>query len=237
MRIDKFLTSCGKCSRTEASKLAKRGEITVNGKTVKDASLHIDPEKDVITLSGEALNYQKFVYIMLNKPEGYVCATEDAGPTVVELLSPELQKMGLFPCGRLDKYTLGFVLLTNNGPLAHALLSPKHHAEKKYRFSLMNPLCEDERITLEKGVSISTPRGAYSTKPCTIKMESDKSGVITLTEGKYHQIKKMAEAVKNKIVFLERISFAGIDLDDKLSRGEYRYLNESEQAMLESHSV
>ena len=227
MRIDKFLTSCGKCSRTEASKLAKRGEITVNGKTVKDTSLHIDPEKDVITLSGEALNYQKFVYIMLNKPEGYVCATEDAGPTVIELLSPELQKMGLFPCGRLDKYTLGLMLITDDGELAHKLLAPKSHVEKSYRFGSERGVSEEERVRLEEGVHIE---GGYLTKPARLKLDGENasSGVITIREGKYHQIKQMFEATSNKITYLERISFGPLKLDAALSRGEWRFLSESE---------
>ena len=181
---------------------------------------------------GEALTYSKYVYIMLNKPEGYVCATEDNGPTVIDLLPEELKRLDLFPCGRLDKYTHGFVLLTNNGPLAHRLLSPKHHKVKEYYFELSSPLSDDDRIRIEGGVSIPTEKGSYTTKPCSVRMKDEQSGIIAISEGKYHQIKLMARAVGNSITYLKRVSFAGIALDDSLSEGEWRNLSKDEEAIL-----
>lgn len=232
MRIDKFLTETGVCSRSEAGKAVRRGEVLLNGKAVRSASDAIDPERDTLTFRGEEIVYRKYTYILLNKPEGVVSATEDGDVTVIDLLPEQLQRLSLFPCGRLDKYTVGLVLLTNNGPLAHRLLSPKHHVEKCYRFTARSPLSDSDLEKLEVGVDI----GGYFTAPCKVEREGDGQGyLITLTEGKYHQIKRMLEAVDNKIVFLERISFAGIPLDPALSRGEWRYLTENEIKMLEDH--
>lgn len=229
MRIDKLLSEMGKASRKQSAMLAKSGKLTLNGDVIKRCDIHIDPEKDILTLCGERVVYKKFTYIMLNKPEGYVSATEDGREkTVLELLPEEERRKNLFPCGRLDKNTLGLMILTNDGDSAHKNLSPKHHAEKVYAFKTAHPLCEDDRVRLEKGVDI----GGYTTAPCTLTLDKDgASGKITLTEGKYHQIKRMLEAVDNKITYLERISFAGIELDPSLKRGEWRYLTDAEQAL------
>ena len=229
MRIDKLISEAGYASRNEAAKAARKGNVTVNGVEVKDLSKHIDPEKDVVTFFGEVVEYITSVYIMLNKPEGYVSATEDRdAPYVIELLPDRMQSWGLFPCGRLDKNTLGMLLITNNGTAAHRMLSPKKHVEKVYRFTLARPLSREDEEKLEAGVSL----GDFVTKPCVIEMTDPTHGEITLTEGKYHQIKRMAEAVGNKITYLERIAFAGITLDPTLARGEWRYLNEEEMAKI-----
>ena len=165
---------------------------------------------------------------MLNKPEGYVSATDDENEkTVLDLVSPEDRKKGLFPCGRLDKNTLGLVILTNDGEGAHRVLSPKHHVSKVYKFKTRLPVSENDVKMLEAGVDI----GGYLTKPCKVKMHSECEGEITLTEGKYHQIKRMLEAVDNKIIYLERISFGGILLDKNLKRGEFRYLTPDEEKL------
>ena len=226
MRIDKFLSEMGKATRTESGKLARQGKILVNGIAVKRADTHIDPEKDEVTLCGALVTYKKFTYIMLNKPEGYVSATDDPREkTVLDLVDPEDRRKGLFPCGRLDKNTLGLVILTNDGDSAHRLLSPKHHVSKVYRFEALLPISESDAARLEEGVDI----GGYFTKPCTVRLTGEKCGEITLTEGKYHQIKRMLEAVGNKITYLERSAFGGIELDPQLKRGEWRYLTEAEE--------
>lgn len=230
MRLDKFLTETGTCTRSEAGKAVRKGMILVNGIAPKSASEQIDPEKDRIFFAGEEIIYRKFTYIILNKPEGVVSATEDGDVTVIDLLPEQLQKLSLFPCGRLDKYTLGFVLLTNNGPLAHRLLSPKHHVEKCYRFTSKFPLSDEDLAKLEAGVDI----GGYQTAPCKLERDGEEY-LITLTEGKYHQIKRMLEAVGNKITYLERISFAGISLPAELSRGQWRFLTPEEIEKLENH--
>ena len=229
MRIDKLLSEMGVASRSESSRLARQGKILVNGTPVKRADTHISPDSDVITLCGEVISYKKFTYIMLNKPEGYVSATDDEREkTVLDLLPENERRKNLFPCGRLDKNTLGLVILTNDGDSAHKLLSPKHHAKKVYKFKAKRPISEQDIIALENGIDI----GGYVTKPCEISLTSDTEGEITLTEGKYHQIKRMLEAVDNKITYLERISFAGVALDPTLARGEWRYLTSEEENLL-----
>jgi 16S rRNA pseudouridine516 synthase len=234
MRLDKFIVDSGLASRTEIAKAAKQGAVTVNGQTVRRASGHIDPVCDVVTYCGKQVVYREFTYIMLNKPDGYVSArTDDKSPTVLELLPPELQKIGLFPCGRLDKNTFGLMILTNNGPLSHKLLSPKNHVDKKYRFNVKFPISQNDVEALEQGVDI----GGYMTAPCKVDMTDERSGYITLTEGKYHQIKLMAEAVHNQITFLERVSFGPVALDTNLSRGEWRHLTPEEQTALEARGV
>ena len=234
MRIDKFLSNMGIATRTESSKAARQGGILVNGVVVKKADIHIDPEKDVVTYLGRRSEYRKYTYILMNKPDGVVSATEDGrDKTVIDLLPEELQKLNLFPCGRLDKHTLGLVMLTDDGDLAHRLLSPKHHVKKKYYFESKFPLNDDEISYLEKGATLED---GYITKPSEIELfEDKKSGYITLVEGKYHQIKRMLESVNNKITYLERITFGPLVLDEKLARGEWRFLTDNEIKGLEEH--
>ena len=230
MRLDKFLVSTGSVTRSEAIKLCRIGKVTVNGRAEKDSSVKIDPVKDTVSLLGKEIQYRKYTYIMMNKPEGVVSATEDGDTTVIDLLPQELRRIGLFPCGRLDKNTHGFVLLTNNGELAHFLLSPKHHVSKEYYFETKFPLSDDDKTALEKGVDI----GGCVTAPCSVELTGEKNGIIILTEGKYHQIKLMLAAVHNQVTFLKRISFAGIALDSALEEGSWRYLSDSEIEILES---
>ena len=233
MRIDRLLSDMGIASRKESSQAARRGLITVNGAVVKDASKHINPDTDSITYMGRAIEYRKYVYVMLNKPDGYVSATDDKNlPVVTELLSDELRRMELFPVGRLDRDTVGLMILTNNGPLAHSLLSPKHHVEKEYRFKCAVPLvsgAEDkfrDRITLADG---------YECKEAVLIHDSDRmGGRIILTEGKYHQIKRMIASLDNRVTYLERVRFSSIILDPSLERGQWRLLTEREVAALEA---
>lgn len=230
MRLDKFISESGIASRTEIAKAARSGSITVNGKVVRRAGDHIDPTVDEIIYCGRQVIYRQFTYIMLNKPEGYVSSTDDdKSPTVLTLLPEELQKIGLFPCGRLDKNTLGLMILMNNGPLSHKLLAPKSHVAKKYRFTVKFPISDADIVELENGVDI----GGYVTAPCKVEMSDEKNGYITLTEGKYHQIKLMAEAIHNQITQLERVTFGPVTLDTNLERGQWRYLTPEEQSLLE----
>lgn len=234
MRIDKFLSNMGIATRTESSKAARAGLILVNGAAVKKADAHIDPEKDEIIFCGRKIGYRKYTYILMNKPDGVVSATEDGkDKTVIDLLPEELQRLNLFPCGRLDKHTVGLVMLTDDGELAHRLLSPKHHVKKKYFFESKFPLTEDEISYLEKGATLED---GYITKPSEIELlEDGKSGYITLVEGKYHQIKRMLESVNNKITYLERITFGPLALDENLARGQWRFLTDEEIKKLEEH--
>lgn len=228
MRIDKLLSAVGAASRSEAGRAARAGRITVNGEVVRSAALNVDAERDVVCLDGERMEYSEFVYILLNKPEGYVSATEDGrDPTVLELLPEGVRRPGLFPCGRLDKNTVGLMLITDDGALAHRLLAPRRHVEKKYRFECRDEVGDADREALERGLRLAD---GYVTQPATVELdEGRRSGVITLHEGKYHQIKRMFGAVNdNRIIFLERISFGPLTLDGSLSRGEWRYLGEDE---------
>ena len=153
MRIDKLISSMGIATRREIAQNAKRGLVLVDGVPVRDPSRHIDPETNVVSYLGEVLTYREFVYIMLNKPEGYVSATDDPRlPYVLELLPERYRKMGLFPVGRLDRDTTGLMILTNNGPLSHALLSPKHHVQKEYRFCAEHPLSPDAEARFAEGI-------------------------------------------------------------------------------------
>ena len=234
MRLDKLLSECGIASRKETAKAAKAGQITVNGIPAAKADMQVDPIADVVTFCGRAVKWREFVYVMLNKPDGYVSATEDSrGEQVVTSLLPEeYQKMGLFPCGRLDKHTLGLMLLTNDGALSHRLLAPKSHVTKSYGFSVKFPLSDADVAALEAGVDI----GGYTTKPCRVTLEGDRGGVISITEGKYHQIKLMMGAVHNQITHLERLTFGPLTLDRSLERGEWRELTENELADLQNIS-
>lgn len=232
MRIDKFLSDMGIATRKEASNIARRGGILLNGTPIKDCAKHIDPEKDEIIFCGRVVSYQKFRYFMLNKPEGYVSATEDGrDKTVLDLLPVEYKKFNLFPCGRLDKNTLGLMLITDNGELAHRLLSPKRHVKKIYAYRSKFPLTDEEKALLEGGVALDD---GYETKPAEIELSADRaSGHIALVEGKYHQIKRMFEAVHNKITYLERVTFGPLILDGGLARGEWRELTAEEISALE----
>lgn len=232
MRIDKLLSACSLATRSEAGRAAKAGRITVNGVAEKNTARQIDPEKDIVCFDGVRVVYREHVYIMLNKPEGYVSATEDGrDATVLELISDDARRAGMFPCGRLDKNTVGLMLLTDDGELAHRLLAPKRHVEKKYRFGCRDEVSEQDRQMLENGLRLAD---GYVTKPATVELFADrKSGIITLHEGKYHQIKRMFGAVNdNRIIYLERITFGPLTLDEALARGEWRYLDDVEIAVL-----
>ncbi len=234
MRIDKLLSVTGRATRSEASRAARDGRITVNGIAERSAARNIDPDLDIVALDGINIEYSEHIYIMLNKPEGYVSATEDGrDPTVLELIQPEECRRGIFPCGRLDKNTLGLMLLTDDGELAHKLLAPKSHVEKTYFFKCKDPLSEEDRVSLESGLRLAD---GYMTKPAQLKVFDDrKSGEITLYEGKYHQIKRMFGAVNdNRITYLERISFGPLALDVSLKRGSWRYLTSDEISMLKN---
>ncbi len=235
MRLDKLLSECGLASRKEAAGFAKGGRITVNGEVERSISRHIDPERDTVTFCGERVLYRPFTYIMLHKPQGYISATEDGRlPVVTELLSPELQRLGLFPSGRLDRDTVGLMILTNDGVLSHRLLSPRRHVEKVYAFRVDDPIPPNTEEAFLTGITIGENEIC---KPARLSVSADRlSGEITLTEGKYHQIKRMMLAVGTHICYLSRLSFGGVRLDPALKCGEYRHLTEDEVALLRSQA-
>ena len=228
MRLDKYLVAAGCCSRTEAKKIVRAGGVSINGRVPKSSDEKVDPLCDEVIFCGKKVIYREFTYIMLNKPEGYVSATEDTREkTVLDLLPPEVNKSGLFPCGRLDKNTLGLMLITDDGDLAHQLLAPKKHVSKVYGFECREPLSDSDIEKLCAGVDIGED---YVTKPAKVTLDGDtrQKGRITIDEGKYHQIKRMFEAVDNKITYLERLEFGALKLDGTLERGQWRYLTDAE---------
>ncbi len=234
MRIDKLLSDMGLATRSEARAACKSGQVLVDGAPARDSSSHVDPERQSIVFRGREISYRRYTYVMLNKPEGYVSATEDSKlPVVTELLDGELRKMELFPVGRLDRDTTGLMILTNNGPLAHRVLSPKHHVPKVYRLTAAEPMAEGVEEKFRDGVTLAD---GYECKSAVIVLDEGRmGGLITLTEGKYHQIKRMVASTHNRVVTLERISFGDIELDTTLARGEYRLLTAEEIASLEKH--
>ena len=231
MRLDKLLSVTATATRKEAARAVRAGQITVNGAPVRRADLAVDPERDTVIYCGTQVVYKQYRYVLLNKPDGYVSATEDGrDPTVLELLPPIYTDLGLFPCGRLDKHTLGLMLLTNNGELSHRLLSPKRHVAKRYSFRVKFPLSEADCDRFRDGVILED---GYETKPARIELAEDgRSGTVTLIEGKYHQIKRMMEALHNQITYLERVSFGPLSLPDELQRGAWRELTPDEEAAL-----
>ncbi|CAM3079765.1 pseudouridine synthase [Streptobacillus felis] len=225
MRLDKFLANSGIGTRKEVKELIKLRKITVNDIIVKSNDMKIDEIKDVIKYENNIINYTKFRYIMLNKPKGYISATEDLKQKTVLDLITDFKTYNLFPVGRLDIDTEGLLLLTNDGNLAHNLLSPKKHVEKKYYVELRDIINSSQIGILESGVDIGDDIITKSSK--ISKIDSDKV-FITITEGKFHQIKRMFEAVDNKVMYLKRISMGSLILDENLKLGEYRELTVEE---------
>lgn len=243
IRLDKFLTEMGKGSRSQVKELARKGRIQVNGQTVKAADTKVDPKKDEIFLDGAAVSYARLEYFMLNKPQGTVSATEDGRyPTVVGLIKDALRG-DLFPVGRLDLDTEGLLLITNDGALAHELLSPKKHVDKVYLAYIDGTLPEDAAEQMRNGVVLED---GVKTRPAELVCLSSKEGerllgrvpeadfakmvpvTLTIHEGKFHQVKRMFEALGCRVVFLKRLSMGTLSLDPALLPGEYRPLTQKE---------
>ncbi len=228
MRIDKYLADNSIGTRKEIKGIIKAGRITVNGVQAGDPGMHIVPGKDIITMDERVIEYERFHYYMLNKPAGTVSSTrEGASVTVVELLADENVK-NLSPVGRLDKDTEGLLLLTDDGALLHDLISPSKHVEKEYLVQTEKPVSEADIKKLEEGVDIgddspTLPARAY---------EAEDGLHLIITEGRFHQVKRMLEAVDNKVTFLKRLRMGGLCLDGSLKPGEYRRLTDEELALL-----
>ncbi|MCA1037846.1 rRNA pseudouridine synthase [Bacillus infantis] len=238
MRIDKVLANLGYGSRKEVKKLLKDGSVTVNDEKIKDAKQHVDPEKDLIRINGETVEYREFIYLMMNKPPGVISATEDnRDETVIDLLEAEDLIFEPFPVGRLDKDTEGLLLITNDGQLAHRLLSPKKHVPKTYFAVIDQEVTEEDVTAFRKGVILDD---GYATKPgeLNILKSGERSDIeLTITEGKFHQVKRMFEAVGKKVVYLQRLSIGPLRLDETLELGEYRELTEEELQSLMEYEV
>lgn len=235
MRLDKLLANMGYGSRKEVKQLLKQKAVTVDGAYVKDAALHVDPEKQDVSVFGERVIYTEFVYIMMNKPPGVISATEDLrDETVIDLLDPLLQHFEPFPVGRLDKDTEGLLLLTNDGILAHNLLSPKKHVPKVYYAQIEGIVTDEDCEKFAQGVELDD---GYVTKPgelIILKSAQQSEIELMIQEGKFHQVKRMFEAVGKRVTYLKRLSMGNLKLDDNLELGEYRELTAEELARLQN---
>lgn len=228
MRLDRFLCETGFGTRSEVKSLLKKGLVTVNGNPVKKPEQKIDEKTDAVVCNGRNASYAKFVYIMLHKPAGVVSATEDRRErTVLELLA-EGERKDVFPAGRLDKDTEGLLLLTNDGELAHMLLSPKKHVDKTYYAKIDGEVTKEHVVRFSEGLDIGEKK---PTLPAVLEIlkSGDQSEIrVTLHEGKFHQVKRMFEAVGCKVTYLKRLSMGTLSLDGELKPGEYRHLTEEE---------
>jgi len=233
MRLDKLLSNMGIGTRKEVKKYIKDGLVEVNGEIVLDPSKTVDTEKDEVLFDGEKVEYKEFIYVMMNKPQGVISATHDKSEeTVIDLLPEEIGLRKVFPVGRLDKDTEGLLIITNDGELAHKLLSPKKKVVKKYYAEVLGKITEKDAEKFKEGVILED---GYRTMPSQLEIieSSDISKVyVYLTEGKYHQVKRMFEAIGKKVLYLKRLCMGKLQLDENLEPGEWRELTEEEVNLL-----
>ena len=238
MRLDKYLVACAVGSRTEVKNFLKAGRVTVNGKKEKSAKLQINEETDEICFDGQKLEYEEFVYYMMNKPQGVISATEDPKhKTVLDLLDDLARSKEVFPVGRLDIDTHGLLLLTNDGQLTHALLSPKRHVDKIYLARVDGIMTQEDVETFAQGI----PLKDFTCQPAKLEImsvdsEKNQSLVrVTIAEGKFHQVKRMVAYCGKEVVDLQRLTMGTLTLDEDLKRGEWRRLTTEElEGLLES---
>lgn len=235
MRLDKFLCDSKVGTRKDVKKLIKSGAVTVNEKTVTDADFKIDENSDLIKVNGDNIIYEKYVYFMMNKPSGYISATEDKYKnTVLNLLDDKYLKYNLFPAGRLDIDTEGFLLLTNDGVFAHNILSPKKHVSKTYYAKISGRVEEKHINEFKEGIVIDD---GYKTLPAQLKIlkSGEKSEIeITIYEGKFHQVKRMFEAIGTSVEYLKRIKMGNLMLDENLKLGEIKKLTKEDIQKIEA---
>ena len=230
-RLDKLLAGTGRWSRREVKELVRQGRVRVDGQTARTAEEKVDPEASAITVDGQPVETERFTYVMLHKPAGVLSATEDTHQqTVLDLLPPELRRRSLSPVGRLDKDTEGLLLLTNDGGLAHRLLSPAHHVNKVYYVEVDGQLDQEDRAVFRRGLVL---RDGTVCLPAELTvLDPPSQGLITLEEGKYHQVKRMLAARGKPVTYLKRLSMGPITLDPDLPLGAWRPLNRGELGQL-----
>lgn len=232
-RLDKLIASQGTGSRSDAQRVIRTGRVTVDGIVTRDPAAKIDPECRQVTVDGKSLRYQRFAYIMMNKPPGVLCVSRDPkAATVVDLLPESLRRKGLFPAGRLDKDTVGLVLLTDDGDFAHRMLSPRKEIVKCYHAVLDGPVLPDHVERFRKGTSLEDGTLCL---PATLQVLEDGDhplAEVCIQEGKYHQIKRMFGAIGLKVLWLKRISIGQLGLDENLREGESRELTDAEKALI-----
>ena len=229
MRLDKYLAEMGAGTRSELKKAVRAGRVTINGVKVKDSSIHVG-EDDVVSMDGKEIKYERFLFYLMNKPAGVISATEDPRErTVLDLIGGQ-QRRGLFPVGRLDKDTEGLLLITNDGELAHRLLSPGRHVDKVYFARLDGPVGERERELFAQGLRVDETLTAM---PAVLEILEPANEVrVTIREGKFHQVKRMFAAVGREVLYLKRLSMGPLTLDNGLAAGAYRRLTEEEESAI-----
>lgn len=229
-RLDKLLAGTGKWSRREVKALVRQGLVRVDGRLAASAEDKLDPAAAIITVAGETISLCRFTYVMLHKPASVLTATEDRKqPTVLDLLPPELRRIGLAPVGRLDKDTEGLLLLTNDGELAHRLLSPKYHMEKRYFARVDGELSAADAEAFARGMTLGD---GLECLPAGLEVLPDRVCIVTLREGKFHQVKRMLAARGAPVLYLKRLSMGPLTLDDSLAAGAYRLLRAEEISAL-----
>ena len=225
-RLDKLLAGTGKWSRREVKALVRQGLVRVDDRLAASAEDKLDPAAAIVTVAGETISLCRFTYVMLHKPAGVLTATEDRKqPTVLDLLPPELRRIGLAPVGRLDKDTEGLLLLTNDGELAHRLLSPKYHVEKRYLARVDGELSAADAEAFARGMTLGD---GLECLPAGLEVLPDRVCIVTLREGKFHQVKRMLAARGAPVLYLKRLSMGPLTLDDSLAAGAYRLLRAEE---------
>lgn len=229
-RLDKLLAGTGKWSRREVKALVRQGLVRVDGRLAASAEDKLDPAAAIITVAGETISLCRFTYVMLHKPTGVLTATEDRKqPTVLDLLPPELRRIDLAPVGRLDKDTEGLLLLTNDGELAHRLLSPKYHVDKRYLARVDGELSAADTEAFARGMTLGD---GLECLPAGLEVLPDRVCIVTLREGKFHQVKRMLAARGAPVLYLKRLSMGPLTLDDSLAAGAYRLLRAEEISAL-----
>lgn len=229
-RLDKLLAGTGKWSRREVKALVRQGLVRVDGRLAASAEDKLDPAATVVTVAGETVALHRFTYVMLHKPAGVLTATEDRKqPTVLDLLPPELRRIGLAPVGRLDKDTEGLLLLTNDGELAHRLLSPKYHVDKRYLARVDGELSAADAEAFARGMTLGD---GLECLPAGLELLPGHACIVTLREGKFHQVKRMLAARGAPVLYLKRLSMGPLVLEDSLAAGAYRLLRAEEISAL-----
>lgn len=229
-RLDKLIASQGTRSRSETVRLIRSGQVTVNGAVCRDPSAKYDADTCTVTVAGQPLRYQQYVYIMMNKPSGILCVSRDPKvPTVVDLLPEEMKRKNLFPAGRLDKDTVGLVLLTDDGDLAHRLLAPKREIVKRYQVRLDAPLNDEHCRAFAEGITLADGTHCRPAELLILENGEQPLAEVRITEGKYHQIKRMFGVLDRGVVWLKRLSIGQLVLDPSLSEGESRFLTDEER--------
>jgi len=227
VRLDKLIADTGRASRREAKELVKAGRVRIDNRIISSADQKLDPNISTVYIDGEALDYKKNRYIMMNKPNGVLSATEDAGQkTVIDLLPESLRRQELFPVGRLDKDTTGLLLLTNDGGFSHSIITPKKHVAKVYRAAVTGVLDESDIAAFEQGMVLAD---GTECMPAKLSIERPSVGLATVFEGKYHQVKRMFAARGKHVTALHRLSIGSLELDSSLKPGEFRELTEEEK--------